>query len=259
MSAAGFLTVLVLAGSRQGAADPMAIAAQVSHKALLPIAGTPMLLRVIRALRATPAVGRIILSCERTDLLDGRTEAADVITIRAEASPAASVAAALRDYGTPLLVTTADHALLSPAILADFLAQAPQSADAIAAVARAEVVRAGFPETRRTWIRLRDGDFSGCNLFLLRHPRAASAVAFWRRLEHERKRPLAMARLIGPRALLAYLLRLLTLDGAARLLSRRVGATLAAIPLSHADAAIDVDKPADLDLVEKTLAARAAA
>lgn len=259
MSGAGSLTVLVLAGSRQGAADPMAVAARVSHKALLPVAGTPMLLRVIRALRATPAVGRIILSCERTDLLDGVAEAADVLAIRAEASPAASVAAALRDYGPPLLVTTADHALLSPAILADFLAHAPQSADAIAAVARAEVVRAGFPETRRTWIRLRDGDFSGCNLFLLRHARAARAVAFWQRLEEHRKSPLAMARLIGPRALIGYALRLVTLEGVARLLSRRTGAALAVIPLLHADAAIDVDKPADLVLVEQTLAARAAA
>lgn len=259
MIGVGSLTVLVLAGSRQGAADPMAVAAQVSHKALLPVAGTPMLLRVIRALRAAPAIGRIIVSCERTDLLDGIAETADVLAIRAETSPAASVAAALGAYGTPLLVTTADHALLSPAILSDFLAEAPQSADAVAAVARAETIRAGYPDTRRTWIRLRDGDFSGCNLFLLRTPRAGRAVAFWQRLEAQRKSPLAMARLIGLRALIGYALKILTLDGVARLLSRRTGAALAAITLSHADAAIDVDKPADLALVEKTLAARAAA
>lgn len=259
MMASGSLTVLVLAGSRQGAADPMAVAAHVSHKALLPVAGTPMLLRVVRALRASPAVGRIIVSSERTDLLEGYAEAADTLSIRAAASPSRSVAAALAAFGTPLLVTTADHALLSPAILADFLSRAPIGADAVAAVARADVIRAGFPETERTWIRLRDGHFSGCNLFLLRSAQARHAVAFWQRLEERRKSPLAMAWLIGPRALIGYALRILTLEDASRLLSRRTGAALAVTALSHADAAIDVDKPADLELVERTLAARAAA
>jgi GTP:adenosylcobinamide-phosphate guanylyltransferase len=259
MMEARSLTVLVLAGSRHGATDPMAVAAHVSHKALLPVGGTPMLLRVIRALRATPAVGRIVVSSERTDLLDGFPESAEILSIRAESSPSRSVAAALETFGAPLLVTTADHALLSPAILADFLSRAPQSADAVAAVARSDVIRAGFPGTQRTWIRLRDGDFSGCNLFLLRREKALRAVAFWRRIEERRKSPLAMAWLIGPAALIGYALRILTLDGVARLLSRRTGAALAVTALSHADAAIDVDKPADLELVERTLAARAAA
>jgi GTP:adenosylcobinamide-phosphate guanylyltransferase len=259
MTVAGSLTVLVLAGSRQGAADPMATAAHVSHKALLPVGGTPMLLRVIRALRASPQVGRIIVSSERTDLLDGISEASEVLSIRAESSPSSSVAAAFAAFGAPLLVTTADHALLSPVILAEFLSRAPESADGVAAVARADVIRAVFPGTQRTWFRLRDGDFSGCNLFLLRTPKASRAVAFWRRLEEQRKSPLAMAWLIGPGALIGYALRILTLDGVARLLSRRTGAALAVIALSHADAAIDVDKPADLELVERTLAARAAA
>ncbi|NJM91716.1 MAG: hypothetical protein HC861_02805 [Rhodospirillaceae bacterium] len=40
------MNALILAGSR-GPDDPMAKAANVSHKALLPVAGVPMLLRVV--------------------------------------------------------------------------------------------------------------------------------------------------------------------------------------------------------------------
>ncbi|MFC7554928.1 hypothetical protein ACFQU7_25930 [Pseudoroseomonas wenyumeiae] len=50
------VTALVLAGSRAGAADPMAMAAGVSHKALLPVGGVPMLARVLEALRDSPAL-----------------------------------------------------------------------------------------------------------------------------------------------------------------------------------------------------------
>ena len=64
MTAAGRVTALVLAGRRSGGADPMAAAAGVSHKALLPVAGVPMLLRVVSALRASPSVGRIVVCIE---------------------------------------------------------------------------------------------------------------------------------------------------------------------------------------------------
>lgn len=259
MTSAAPLTALILAGSREGAADPLAIAGGVSHKALLPVDGTPMVLRVIHALQQSPAVGRIIVTCERTDLLDDLPEAGAVLMRQSETSPSASVAAALVEFGTPLLVTTADHALLTPEIVKSFLSLAPSSADAVAAVASSETIRAEYPDTRRTWLRLRDGLFSGCNLFLLQHEKASRAVSFWRKLEAHRKHPVTMARLIGFSALVGYALKTLTMDKATRLLSKRCGASVAVITLPFADAAVDVDKPADLFLVERTLAARRAA
>ena len=57
------MNALILAGSR-GPDDPMAKAAGVSHKALLPVAGVPMLLRVVETLRATPGIARIYVCIE---------------------------------------------------------------------------------------------------------------------------------------------------------------------------------------------------
>ena len=62
------MTTLILAGSR-GPADPVARLAGVSHKAFAPIAGIPMLVRVVRALTASPAVGTIHIAIERPDLV----------------------------------------------------------------------------------------------------------------------------------------------------------------------------------------------
>ena len=259
--AAGGVTALVLAGRRGGGGpDPMAAAAGVSHKALLPVAGVPMLLRVVSALRASPAVGRVAVSIEAPEeTLSGLGGLEGVLARPAAPSPAGSAAAALEEFGAPLLVTTADHALLTPAMVGHFVSAIPEDVAAAAALARSETVLAGHPDTRRTWLRFRDGAFSGCNLFLLAEAEgAAKAVGFWRRVEAERKRPLAMARLLGPLVLLRFALGRLTLRAAMDALERRCGARLAAVEMPFADAAVDVDKPADLALVEAALRRRAA-
>lgn len=258
-AADGGVTALVLAGQRGGGPDPMAAAAGVSHKALLPVAGVPMLLRVLSALRDSPAVGRIVVSMEAPEeTLSGLGGLDGVLLRAAAASPARSAFAALEEFGVPLLVTTADHALLTPAMVAHFVSGAPEGAAAAVALARSGTVLAAYPNTRRTWLRFREGAFSGCNLFLLTESYgAARAVGFWRRVEAERKRPLAMARLLGPLTLLRFALGRLTLRAALDALERRCGACLAAVEMPFADAAVDVDKPADLALVEAVLRQRA--
>jgi hypothetical protein len=180
-----------------------------------------------------------------------------VRVLASAASLSASVAAAFALGGPPLLVTTADHALLDPAIVGHFLAGAERAgADIAVGLASAAVIGAAYPETSRTYIRFRDGGYSGANLFLLRTAAAEAGIAFWRRIERDRKAPWRLARAFGPLLLCAYLLRLATLAQAMRLVSRRLGVTAVAVAMPMAEAAIDVDKPADLDLVERILASR---
>ncbi len=260
-AAGGGITALVLAGRRPGGgADPMAATAGVSHKALLPVAGVPMLLRVVSALRASPAVGRIAVSVEAPEETLSGLEGLEGVLLRPAApSPARSAAAALAEFGAPLLVATADHALLTPDMVERFVSAVPGGVAAAAALARRETVLAAYPDARRTWLRFRDGAFTGCNLFLLAEAEgAARAVVFWRRVEAERKRPLAMARLLGPLFLLRFALGRLTLRAALDALGRRCGARLAAVEMPFADAAVDVDKPEDLALVEAVLRQRTA-
>jgi GTP:adenosylcobinamide-phosphate guanylyltransferase len=252
---AGSLTALVLAGTRPGG-DPLAAQAGVSHKALIEVGGEPMLLRVLRAVATVPAVGRIVVAIDRPELLAGLPQLdKPVSTMPTAAGPSASVAAALATLGTPLLVTTADHALLRAAWVTEFLAADSGGADAMLALARREAVLAAAPDTQRTWLRFADGDYSGCNLFLLRTPAAAGIVALWQTLEAERKRPLALLGRLGLLYVLRYRLGWLALAPALQRLGRLAGATLQAVSLSDGRAAIDVDKPADLELARRLAAA----
>ena len=252
------VAALVLAGSRRGEDDPVALYRSAPAKCLVTAGGVPMVERVVAALAASSRIGRILVSADRLDLLQGRNWPGNGVELLAsEASLSASVAAGFARCGAPLLVTTADHALLDPAMIDHFLAAADRAAcDVAVGLASAQVITAAYPETKRTYLRFRDGGYSGANLFLLRTPEAERGIAFWQRIERDRKAPWRLAGAFGPLLLLTYLLRLATLAQAMRLVSRQLGLDVAAIPMPMAEASIDVDKPADLDLVERILARR---
>ena len=65
---AQIFTALVLAADR-GPDDPVARAGGMACKSLVPVAGIPMLERVIGALEASPWVDKIAVSLRDTDLL----------------------------------------------------------------------------------------------------------------------------------------------------------------------------------------------
>ena len=254
---------LILAGSR-GGSDAIACLTGVSHKALAPINGLPMLQRLWRCLSACPAIDRIFVCIDGTELLETVDElkwalqSGRLVVVAPAASPAASVAAALKKIGleTPLLITTADHPLLTPEMVAHFLAAAPQEADFAVALAELGVVRAAYPDAIRTGYRLAKQSYSGCNLFLARRPVAARLAVFWQRMERFRKKPWRLVLEVGPWALLRFASGWLDLDAAIRHISKKTGVEIRAVLMPFAEAAIDVDKAADYALVTEILQRR---
>jgi len=256
----GGVVAVVLAGTR-GEGDPLAAAENVRHRALLPVAGIPMLLRVVRTLRASPQVDDILVSIDDPSALDDVSELAEAVRdgslgVRQSLdSPSRSVLDCLEAIGPrPALVTTADHALLTPEMVACFLdGSEATGADLCVGLVSRSVLEVRFPESTRTWLSFRDDDYSGANLFLFRTAGSRSAAAFWRRAESFRKRPWRLVSAFGPVSLLLFLLRRLDLDGALARASRSVGATIAAVRMPMAEAAVDVDRPSDLALVNELL------
>lgn len=175
------------------------------------------------------------------------------------ASPAASVAEHLgrADAGRTVLVTTADHPLLTPAVVETFLGEVATNAMAVtAAMVSASTFRARYPDLHRTFIRLRGESFSGANLFAFRTPEGARAAEFWCRVEAYRKTPWKMAALFGPRALLAFALHRLDLGAAMQRISEVVGCPVGVVELADPECAIDVDSLDDARVVEQILRER---
>lgn len=250
---------LVLAGSR-GGVDPVAAYAGVAHKALITLSGRTLLARVLQALDAAGATRLGVSSNDpavAAELARVAVRAA-IEPMEAAGSPSLSVRQGAEAMGTPLLITTSDHALLQPSWVRQFLDAAPDDADIAVLLAPEAVVREAAPSTRRTYLSFRDGRYSSCNLFLLRTPKALAVVDLWGTVEAHRKQPWRIALLLGPAMLVGYGLGLLTLDQAVARLGRRAGVVAAAVRTPHGLAAVDVDKPSDLDLVRGIVAALAA-
>ncbi len=262
------IDALVLAGHCDPD-HPVARADGVSARPFARVGGVPMVERVVATLRASEAVGQVTVSltadaptAREAPALAAAFATGDVLRADPGGSRAASVLSAMtvHDDGRPLLITTADHALLTPAIVSAFLAGAA-GADADVAVGLAPVaaIERAYPDVRRTRLVFRDGAYSACNLFLLRRPEARRVVAFWQTLETHRKSPRAIAARVGPDMVLGYLLRRWTLAQALSRLGSRIAASLVPVVLDTPEAAIDVDTPEHLGLARQIAAARAAA
>ena len=257
-------SVIILAADRE-LNNPVAKAAKVSCKALVPVGARPMVLRVLDALgKAREVATRILVGPAETSIaenleLNQLISSGQVKWVAPQTSPSLSAFAALQSLpeDVPILVTTADHALLSPAMIDHFCAAARNSGcDVVAGVTRYSLIVEAFPDTLRTVTKLKDGGFCGCNMFAFLTPQARLAADFWRKVESERKKPLRVVKILGWSAVFRYLCGQLTLDYALTQLSKRMNLKVGVIEMPFAEAAVDVDKIEDWHLVESILAKR---
>lgn len=252
------VTAVVLAGSRPSG-DPFAEAYGTDLKALIPVGGIPMVRRPVEALLATASVGRIRVLAQQPDRI--REAAPDDPRVSVEQS-GETIAATLEAFcfdpnvAWPILVTTADHALLTPDMVADFLGKAEGAEVAIGVVTRESLLKQ-LPQTQRTWLRFRGGAYSGANLFLLGSPKIRSTLEVWRSSEQNRKKAWRMLFTLGLFGFLGAVLRLRTLQQTLDRVGRKLGLDIRAVELSDPLAAVDVDKPADHELVTAILEGRA--
>jgi hypothetical protein len=141
-----------------------------------------------------------------------------------------------------VLLTTADHALLSSCVVNYFCAQASHSGcDAVVGLALHEQVAAAYPGIKRTVLKFQDNSYCSCNLFAFLTPQGRAVADFWRQVEQQRKRPVQMLRILGWTTVLRYLLGRLSLSEALARLSRRLGLRLGYVLLPFPEAAVDVD------------------
>lgn len=260
MTATPPITAILLAGSRPGT-DPLALAMGVAIKPLAPVAGEPMINHPARTLLAHCAVGQVIVLTQSSAPFAADPATAWMIDhprIRFETSGAgiASSLLALLDRGDvpfPMLVTTADHVLLNGAMLDQFVAEARNADIAVAMVERTTLLTR-YPQSRRTWLKFRDGWWSGANIFWFGSAKARPVIALWQEVEQDRKKGWKILSAFGPVALVGALLRISTLRGGIARVGRRFNLTARLIAMEQAEACIDADKVADVELIEQIVA-----
>ncbi|MSO99220.1 MAG: hypothetical protein EXR11_13555 [Rhodospirillaceae bacterium] len=258
-------TALVLAASRRGTQDPVAQIQGLSHKCLVKMNGVPMVERVIGALRGAKNVGRVFVSIESPDILrfDPKLAAmidrGEIVTVPSEGNLAQSVFKAVAEIPDPfpLIISTADNALHTPEMMDYFCDEVGRGAsDVYVGMTRAQLILDKYPGGQRAFHRLKDEAYSSCNLYCLKTERGARAAQAFATGGQFGKKPQRIISAFGIWAFILYKLRLVTLDGVMRQISRALKLDVRAALIPWAEGPIDVDNAKDYALVTKILEAR---
>ncbi|WP_295489088.1 nucleotidyltransferase family protein [Sphingorhabdus sp. EL138] len=251
-------TCIVLAGQRPGP-DMLAQHFGLERKALVPVRGEPMICHVVRTLHMSPHIGKIVILSQDVEYLRSAVDAAGgAILVESQKSISLSIQAQaeILGFSSPLLVTTADHPLLTVKMIDEFVRYADGDV-AVAMVERQTMLRQ-FPDAQRTWLRFSDGAWSGANLFALMTQKSSFALKLWANAEQDRKKAWRLFLHFGLLLAIRALTRTIGLHQAMENAGKRLGLDAQLVPMSDPVAAIDVDKLSDHALAEKILTERAA-
>jgi GTP:adenosylcobinamide-phosphate guanylyltransferase len=263
---AALYTGLVLAARRPGILDPLARAAGVSHKCMVPVHGRPMVERVVSSLLESGCCKRVYVCIDQPEVLGTNPrlkawlEQGVLKTVPATGNLADSVLAAAARIPPdhwPILISTGDNATHTPDIIRDFATQSQKAgADVSLGITREETVMATMPEAGKAFHRVKDGGFSSCNLYTLAGPGALKTVEVFRGGGQFGKRHRRILKSFGLYSYLLYKFKLVTIDGIARRIGRRFGLKVAPVILPYDYGPIDVDDQASFDMTEKILKRR---
>lgn len=243
------IDALVLAGSPNNGA--LKNFCRESYEALIKIGPYSMVNYVVNALKNSGQVGRIVVV--------GPPEVKKVISPEVHWVPSGSTLMENIQRGGDLmeqhfLLATCDIPLLNPGAVTGFLSLCgDRSADLYFPLVPRQAVEEKYPGAKRTYIRFKEGVFTGGNLFLV-NPRAVKqCLVIGQELVDLRKNPLALARRVGISLFIKLLLRVLAIQEVEERASRLLGIQGRAVICPYPEVGMDVDKPADLQVVRRVM------
>ena len=247
----------ITAGYDPDSLDRVSAAAGVAHKSLTPLAGMPMAWHVVQALAESDRIGEIVVVGLEPNEIDFGV---NVHYVPNQPNLWASQNAGLRKLqelnpqDRYILALSADIALLTGQIVDSFIkACEPYTLDVYWGVVRKEVMLAAFPDSRRTYLPLREGSFCSSDLYLGRLSAGFQIQDSIRYFIENRKNILAQVWKLGLPTLARFLFRRLGMDDMLDVAYRIAGIRGGPVVLPLAEAGMDVDKPEQLAQVRAYL------
>jgi hypothetical protein len=131
--------------------------------------------------------------------------------------------------------------------------------DAYYNVITRQVMEARYPNSKRSYTRFKDMEVCGGDMNVIRARIGTERDALWERVIAARKNVFKQASLIGYDTLLLMLLRILTLEDAVKIVSKRLSLKGRAVLCPYAEIGMDVDKPFQLEIIRDDLASQVTA
>lgn len=153
-----------------------------------------------------------------------------------------------------VMVASCDIPLITAKVIEDFIDLSSSiDADIIYPIIPKDVVERRYPETKRTYAKMKEGRFTGGNIMVV-CPRAVLKNSDLVKQAYAlRKSPLKLSRKLGPKFIMKFLTKSLSVAEAEQRVGEMLNAKSRAVVVSHPEIGIDVDKVEDLEFVQKIL------
>lgn len=227
-----------------------------SHEALIPLQNKPLVDWVVEALAQSSSISEIIVVGPKKDL-----EAA----LGAGWPPGGKIISATDSLlgnlmlggeaarEEQLLVVTSDIPLLKAQTVDKFMKLALETGASLVypVVSQENTVRM-FPQAKRTFIKLKDGTFTGGNLVYMKREVLGQTGDLFAQVIAARKKPWQLVKILGSSFIFSFLFGKLTIARIEQR-ARDLGISARGIIMEEPEIGFDVDKPHDLAAIQRAL------
>lgn len=255
------MNAIVLAGNKKVNSDSAEnknqkdITAQIENKALLKLKDKYMIEYIINTLRSSSLIDKIAVVGPKEQLEAIIGDRVDYI-IEGTDSIVTNGLLAMEYFKNDeqVLIATSDIPMLTVEALEDFINKAlAMKADLCYSVVNKEINDKKYPEVKRTYVRLWEGQFTGGNIFLFNPAAADKCKNFVEQMLEYRKSPAKMAMVLGFGFLIRMALGILSIKAVQKKCEKLLGIKGAVVISEYPEVGNDVDKISDIQFVEKYL------
>lgn len=248
------MDAIVTAGGIPQPKDPLYAYSNGSSKALIDIAGKPMIQWVLDALGDSKKVDNVIiiglspksgLTCKKPlhYISNQGRMLANIVT-------GVNKSLELHKKNEYVLIVSSDIPTLKGEMVDWLVKTAMQTKDDLYyGVCPREVMEARFPTSNRTYTKLSDMEVCGADINVIHVNQVTQHLDTWEALIGNRKSPLRQAGVIGLDTLYQLWRRQFTLQELVERASERIGIKGRAIIWDKAEPCMDVDKPHQLEIL----------
>jgi GTP:adenosylcobinamide-phosphate guanylyltransferase len=231
----------------------------IPNKALIKIGDKEMVRYVLETYRQIEDIERIVLVGPVEDSVFLEKDFS-VELVPESGSILENLTAASRFLNTkkPVLISTADIPLISPMAVRDFLEKClPFDYDFYYPIVGREKSEESFPGVKRTYVNLKEGVFTGGNIFVVMPHKIESTVPRLRQFIEYRKNPIKMASLLGTSFLIRLMAKKLNISQLEARFTSLLDLKSKAIISNYPEIGFDLDKPSDLELIREVMGKKA--
>jgi NDP-sugar pyrophosphorylase family protein len=253
------MDAIVMAGGIPKPEDPLYEFTQGGPKALLDIAGKPMVQWVLDAISGAESVDRVVLISlsDEVDLNCSKpvTYLPDQGGLLENVRGGIEKVVEINPQAKHVLTVSSDIPTIKSEMIDWMVAENSKSdLDLYYTVIPRKVMEERFPESNRSYTLLKDAELCGGDLNMIRASTVYANVDMWDQIVAARKSVFKQAALLGYGNLLLLLSRQLTLAGAIKRVTKKMDITGEAVISPYAELGMDVDKPHQLEIVRAELA-----